>query len=475
MDFKYKASCYDDYECYDDDKFHDECGVYGIYSKDDNVNVAKRTYYGLYALQHRGQESAGIATFDGSEMHCHKDVGLVSDVFSNSALESLKGHSAIGHVRYSTAGDSTVKNAQPIIGKFKLGNIAIAHNGNLTNSDIIKELLEESGCIFQTTIDTEVILNLISRGAKKGILQSVMDSIQAIKGSFAMVILTEHELIGIRDPYGIRPLCIGKVNDSYVLTSESCALNATGAEFIRDVEPGEIVVINDDGVESITFGEKSKLATCSFEYIYFARPDSVIDGISVNNSRYKAGMKLYEVAPVEADIVVGVPDSGMSAAMGYAKASGIPIDMAIIKNKYIGRTFIAPTQEEREASVDVKLNIIRENVVGKRIVLIDDSIVRGTTSKRLVAMLKKAGAAEVHFRVCSPRVKYPCYYGIDTPYRSELIGDKMDQNEIGDVIGADSLVYLSKGDLLKCLGKEKGFCCGCFDGEYPISAPVKIQ
>ncbi len=475
MDFKYKASCYDGYECYDDDKFHDECGVYGIYSKDDNVNVAKRTYYGLYALQHRGQESAGIATFDGNEMHCHKDVGLVSDVFSNSALESLKGHSAIGHVRYSTAGDSTVKNAQPIIGKFKLGNIAIAHNGNLTNSDIIKELLEESGCIFQTTIDTEVILNLISRGAKKGILQSVIDSIQAIKGSFAMVILTEHELIGIRDPYGIRPLCIGKVNDSYVLTSESCALNATGAEFIRDVEPGEIVVINDDGVQSITFGEKSKLATCSFEYIYFARPDSVIDGISVNNSRYKAGMKLYEVAPVEADIVVGVPDSGMSAAMGYAKASGIPIDMAIIKNKYIGRTFIAPTQEEREASVDVKLNIIRENVVGKRIVLIDDSIVRGTTSKRLVAMLKNAGAAEVHFRVCSPRVKYPCYYGIDTPYRSELIGDKMDQNEIGDVIGADSLVYLSKGDLLKCLGKEKGFCCGCFDGEYPISAPVKIQ
>ncbi|MEG0306531.1 MAG: amidophosphoribosyltransferase [Clostridium sp.] len=474
MDFKFKASCYDGYECYDDDKFHDECGVYGIYSKGDKLNVAKRSYYGLYALQHRGQESAGIATFDGKEMYCEKDMGLVSEIFNNNSLDALKGYSAIGHVRYSTAGDSSIKNAQPILGKFKLGNIAIAHNGNLTNSEVIREILEESGCIFQTSIDTEVILNLISRGAKKGILQSVIDAIQVIKGSFAMVILTENELIAIRDPYGIRPLCIGKVNDSYVVSSESCALNATGAEFVRDVEPGEVVVINDDGIRSIKFGEKSKLATCSFEYIYFARPDSVIDGISVNNSRYKAGMKLYEVAPVDADIVVGVPDSGMSAAMGYAKASGIPIDMALIKNKYIGRTFIAPTQEEREASVNVKLNVIRENVIGKKVVLIDDSIVRGTTSKRLVAMLKEAGAAEVHFRVCSPTVLYPCYYGIDTPYRSELIGDKMTESEVGVAIGADSLVYLSKDNLLECLGKDHGFCCGCFDGEYPISAPVKL-
>lgn len=474
MDFKFKASIYDGYECYDEDKFHDECGVYGIYSKKDNLDVAKRTYYGLYALQHRGQESAGVATFDGSDMHCHKDMGLVSEVFSKKILKGLNGHSAIGHVRYSTSGDSSVKNAQPLMGKFKLGNIAIAHNGNLTNADIIKELLEDSGCMFQTSTDTEVIINLISRGSKKGILQSVIDSMQAIKGSFAIVILTENELIGIRDPYGIRPLCLGKVNESYILASESCALNATGAEFIRNVEPGEIVVINEEGVKSIKFGEKSKLATCSFEYIYFARPDSAIDGISVNQSRYKAGIKLYEVAPVEADIVVGVPDSGMSAAMGYAKASGIPIDMALIKNKYIGRTFIAPTQEEREASVNVKLNVIKENVIGKRIVLIDDSIVRGTTSKRLVAMLKEAGAAEVHFRVCSPKVKYPCYYGIDIPYRSQLIGEKMDEKEIGEVIGADSLVYLSKKDLLDCLGSDHGFCCGCFDGEYPISAPVKI-
>ena len=474
MNLEYKSSCYDGYECNDRDKFRDECGVYGIYSKDESVNVAKRTYYGLYALQHRGQESAGITTFDGVNMECHKDMGLVSEVFDKECLTRLKGYSAIGHVRYSTAGDSSLSNAQPVMGRCKLGNISLAHNGNLTNAEIIRELLEESGCIFQTSIDTEVILNLISRGTKKGILHSVIDSIQAIKGAFAIVILTENELIGVRDPYGIRPLCLGKVNGGYVLASESCALSATGAEFVRDIEPGEIVVINDEGLKSIKFGEKSKLATCSFEYIYFARPDSVIDGISVNNSRVKAGMRLYEVAPVDADIVVGVPDSGMSAAMGYAKASGIPIDMALIKNKYIGRTFIAPTQEEREAAVDVKLNVIEENVRGKRIVLIDDSIVRGTTSKRLVAMLRKAGAKEIHFRVCSPRVQYPCYYGIDTPYRSELIGDKMTEKEIGEAIGVDSLVYLSKQDLLDCLGDNQGFCCGCFDGEYPISAPVRI-
>lgn len=474
MNFDYKSSCFDGYECNDLYKFHDECGVYGIYSKDESINVAKRTYYGLYALQHRGQESAGITAYDGKNMECHKAMGLVSEIFNRESLEKLKGYSAIGHVRYSTAGESSVNNAQPIMGKCKLGNISLAHNGNLTNAEIIRELLEESGCIFQTSIDTEVVLNLISRGAKKGILHSVIDSIQAIKGAFAIVILTENELIGVRDPYGIRPLCLGRVSGGYVLASESCALNASGAEFVRDVEPGEVVVINDEGIKSIKFGEKSKLATCSFEYIYFARPDSVIDGISVNNSRVKAGMRLYEVAPVEADIVVGVPDSGMSAAMGYAKASGIPIDMALIKNKYIGRTFIAPTQEERESAVDVKLNVIEENVKGKRIVLIDDSIVRGTTSKRLVAMLRKAGAKEIHFRVCSPRVQYPCYYGIDTPYRSELIGDKMSEYEIGQAIGVDSLIYLAKKDLLDCLGSNQGFCCGCFDGEYPISAPVKI-
>lgn len=464
------------YNNYSPDKFQDECGVYGIFNiGEENLEVAKRTYYGLYALQHRGQESAGIVTCDGDKLICHKDMGLVSEVFDKESLSSLKGNSAIGHVRYSTAGESCAKNAQPIIGEFKLGSIAIAHNGNLTNADIIRELLEDSGCIFQTSIDSEVILYLIARSAKKGILNAILDTMQAIKGSFAMVMLTPNELVGIRDPHGIRPLCIGKIGDSYVLASESCALDATGAEYIRDVEAGEIVVINKEGIKSIKFGEKSTKAVCSFEYIYFARPDSVIDGISVHKSRYEAGKVLYKESPVEADIVVAVPDSGISAAMGYSKASGIPYDVALIKNKYIGRTFIAPSQEERESAVGIKLNVLKENVKGKRVVLIDDSIVRGTTSKILVELLRKAGAKEIHFRVSSPVVRYPCYFGIDTPYRQGLIGANMKVEEIEKLIGADSLRYLSEEGLLSCLKSDCGFCMGCFSGEYPISAPIKKE
>ncbi|WP_291582279.1 amidophosphoribosyltransferase [Clostridium sp. UBA6640] len=461
------------YNNYDPDKFHDECGVYGIFNLGDNLDVARRTYYGLYALQHRGQESSGIVTYNGKKMKCHKDMGLVSEVFNNEILNQLTGHSAVGHVRYSTAGDSSVKNAQPVLGEFKLGNIAIAHNGNLINADIIRELLEDSGCIFQTSIDSEVILNLIARGAKKGILNAVVDTVQAIKGSFGIVILTENELIGVRDPHGIRPLCLGKIGESYVIASESCALDATGAEYVRDIEPGEIVVINNEGIKSINFAEKSIKAICSFEYIYFARPDTIIDGISVHSSRVKAGKKLYEEYPVDADIVVAVPDSGVSAAMGYAKASGIPYEIGLIKNRYIGRTFITPCQEERENAVNVKLNVLKENVEGKKVVLIDDSIVRGTTSKRLVELLRKAGAKEVHFRVCSPVVKFPCYFGIDTPYRKGLIGANMKVEEIREIIGADTLGYLTQKGLLECLGKGEGFCLGCFDGEYPISAPIK--
>ncbi|MEG0774341.1 amidophosphoribosyltransferase [Clostridium sp.] len=463
------------YECFDPDKFHDECGVYGIYSKETGIDVARRTYYGLYALQHRGQESAGIVTYDREKMKCHKNMGLVSEVFSNDILNNLTGNAAIGHVRYSTAGDSILKNAQPVLGEFKLGSIAIAHNGNLINADILRELLEDSGCVFQTSIDSEVILNLIARGAKKGIMQSIVDTVQAIKGSFGIVILTESELIGVRDSYGIRPLCLGEINGNYIIASESCAIDATGGTFIRDIEPGEIVVINDEGIKSIKLGEKAKCATCSFEYIYFARPDSIIDGISVNGSRVMAGEKLFEEYPVDADIVVGVPDSGISAAMGFSKASKIPFEMGLIKNKYIGRTFIAPSQQEREDAVNVKLNVLKESVKGKSVVLIDDSIVRGTTSKRLVELLKNAGAKEVHFRVCSPVVKYPCYFGIDTPYRDALIGAQMNVEEIKEAIGADSLGYLTMEGLLQCLGKDTGFCMGCFHGEYPISAQVKLS
>ncbi|MBC2579213.1 amidophosphoribosyltransferase [Clostridium sp. DJ247] len=459
---------------FEEDKIKDECGVFGIFSED-NLDVSSITYYGLYALQHRGQESAGIVVSDGKELKCHKDMGLVTDAFDEKILSDLKGTAAIGHVRYSTTGSSTVNNAQPIIVKYKLGSIAIAHNGNLVNADVIRELLEDGGCIFQTSIDSEVILNLIARGAKKGIESAVVDSIQAVKGSYAIVILTEDKLIGVRDPNGIRPLCIGKINNSYILCSESCALDSVGAEFVRDVDPGEIVIIDKEGIRSINFAERTKCETCAFEYIYFARPDSTIDSINVHNSRVRAGKKLYEECPAEADVVIGVPDSGISAAVGYAEASGIPYDVGFVKNKYVGRTFIAPSQELRERAVSVKLNPLKVNIDGKRVVIIDDSIVRGTTSRRLVDSLRKAGAKEVHFRVSSPVVKYPCYFGLDTGYRNELIGANSTLEEIRQEIGADSLGYISIDGLLESLNKDKGFCVGCFGGVYPVSAPMEVS
>lgn len=458
----------------EEDKFKEECGVFGIYSKD-ALETPSITYYGLYALQHRGQESAGIAVSNGEEIECHKGMGLVSDVFSHKTLETMNGSIAIGHVRYSTTGDSSVNNAQPLIVKYKLGKIAIAHNGNLVNADIIKELLEDCGCIFQTSIDSEVILNLIARGARRGMERAVVDSIQAIKGSYAIVLMTEDKLIGVRDPNGIRPLCIGKINESYILCSESCALDAVGAEFIRDVKPGEIVIIDENGLKSISFIEKIKHETCAFEYIYFARPDSIIDGINVYSSRLEAGKQLYNESPVDADIVIGVPDSGLQAAMGYSRASGIPYETGFIKNKYVGRTFIAPSQEVRERAVAVKLNPLKVNVEGKKVILIDDSIVRGTTSRRLVESLRKAGAIEVHFRAASPVVKYPCYFGIDTPYRKELIGAQYDIENIRKEIGADSLAYLSIEGLISSLGGKNKFCLGCFNGIYPVAAPIEVD
>jgi amidophosphoribosyltransferase len=456
----------------DEDKFKEECGVFGIFAKG-NLDVSSITYYGLYALQHRGQESAGIAVSDNERIECHKDMGLVADVFKQEKLKAMKGSIAIGHVRYSTTGASNVTNAQPIMVKYKLGNIAIAHNGNLVNADVIRELLEDGGCIFQTSIDSEVILNLISRGAKRGIERAVVDAIQAVKGSYAIVLLTEDKLIGVRDPNGIRPLCIGKIGDSYILCSESCALDAVGAELVRDVRPGEIVIIDKDGLKSISFAERIRPETCAFEYIYFARPDSIIDGINVYSSRIEAGRQLSKENPVEADIVIGVPDSGIQAAMGYAKASGVPYDTGFIKNKYVARTFISPSQELRERAVSVKLNPLKVNVEGKRVILIDDSIVRGTTSRRLVELLRKAGATEVHFRAASPVVKYPCYFGIDTPYRKELIGAQQDIDSIREEIGSDSLAYLSIEGLLAALGGKNKFCLGCFNGVYPVAAPIE--
>lgn len=456
------------------DKLKEECGVFGIFANK-NIDVSHLTYYGLYALQHRGQESAGIAVCNDGNIDVHKGMGLVTDVFDNDSLDKMVGNAAIGHVRYSTTGGSCANNAQPIVNEFELGSIALAHNGNLVNTDIIRELLQYGGTSFETSIDTEVVLKLIAKNAKKGIENAVADAIQAIKGSFAIVILTEDKLIGVRDPNGIRPLCIGKFDESYVMCSETCALDAVGAEFVRDVNPGEIVIIDKEGIRSINFAEKTKCETCVFEYIYFARPDSVIDGISVYKSRVLAGEELYREAPAEADIVIGVPDSGLAAAAGYAKASGIPYGIGLIKNRYVGRTFISPTQELREKAVAVKLNPLKVNIEGKRVVIIDDSIVRGTTSKKLVDILRKAGAKEIHFRVSSPIIKYPCYFGINIASRNELIGGHKTVEEIREFIGADSLGYLSKESLLKSLGEKNNFCLGCLRGVYPVSAPMEVE
>ena len=456
------------------DKFKDECGVFGVYSNSP-MDVSGMTYYGLYALQHRGQESAGIAVGNGTEVDIHKGLGLITEAFTKDDLNRLKGHIAIGHVRYSTTGSTKVENAQPLLASSKLGHIAMAHNGNLVNADVIRDLLEDGGHVFHTTIDSEVIATLIARGAKRGIERAVVDAIQAVRGSFAMVIATKDKLIGARDPHGIRPLCIGKVDDAYVMSSESCALDAVGAEFVRDVEPGEVVVIDENGIRSIKYSENTLCQTCAFEYIYFARPDSIIDGLDVQVTRVKAGEELYREHPIEADIVSAVPDSGIPAAIGYARASGIPYDTAFVKNRYVGRTFITPSQEIREKAVAVKLNPLKVNIKGKRVILIDDSIVRGTTSKHLVDSLRRAGAKEVHFLVASPVVKFPCYFGIDTPYRSELIGANHSIEEMADMIGADSLGYLSMDGMYNTFKGKEGFCVGCFNGVYPVSTPIETS
>jgi len=463
--------------------FHDECGVTGIYGAE---NAAALSYFALTSLQHRGQESAGIAVSDGSKIKLHKGMGLVSDVFEQGHFEALDGSIAVGHVRYATAGGRTIENAQPFMNSFKNGSIALAHNGQLVNHTKMREVLEDYGSTFSSTSDSEVILKLIVRKFiengghlgtpntddnsegknQKRFIEAVVQTANMIKGSFALCIMTENMLIGVRDPDGIRPLCIGTAGDAYVLASESCAIDAVNGKFVRDVEPGEIVVINKDGLQSIKYAQEKK-RTCIFEYVYFARPDSVIDGISVQEMRYRMGEVLAQEAAVEADVVIGVPDSGLGAAMGYARESGIPYGMGIIKNKYIGRTFIAPTQKERENMVFVKLNAIRSDLEGKRVIVIDDSIVRGTTSRRLVQILRRAGAKEVHFRVSSPPVKFPCHLGIDTPSKNELISSTHELEEIRKEIGADSLAFISLEGMIKAFGDDS-FCKGCFNGEYPV-------
>ncbi len=452
-----------------DDKLHEECGVVGVFSENSEI-TSQLVYYGLFALQHRGQESAGIAINIGGGIEYRKNMGLVTEVFTDDIIKKLKGGIAIGHVRYSTTGDSLAENAQPLVVKCKGTTLALAHNGNLVNAIALKELLEDSGVIFQSSTDTEVVANLLSRNYHGDMIKSVKNVSEIIKGAFAFVIMTEKELIGVRDPFGLRPLCIGKRSDGYVMASESCAVSAMGAEFVRDVEPGEIVVINEKGIESIKSSKYAKRRSCIFEFVYFARPDSTIDGINVYQARFNAGRLLAKEAPVEADLVFSVPDSGTPAAIGYAQELGIPYGLGLIKNRYAKRTFIEPKQELREQGVKIKLSVLKEIVKGKRVVMVDDSIVRGTTSRRIVQMIKEAGATEVHVRVASPPITHSCFFGIDTPFRRYLIGAIKTVEEIREFIKADSLHYLSLKGLIKSTGDDN-FCIACLNGDYPMEVP----
>ena len=437
---------------------------------------AEAAYYGLFALQHRGQESAGIAISRGGKIDYHKDMGLVAEVFKNE-IEKLSGaQAAIGHVRYSTTGDSQLANAQPLVISSRKGQIALAHNGNLINAKELRDDLEDAGAIFQTSIDTEVIASLIAKHREENIVEAIQKTMEMLRGSYALVIMTDDMVIGVRDPKGIRPLALGKLDNSFVFASESCAFDTIGAEFVRDLRPGEIVVVDKKGLKSYQGAHANETALCIFEYVYFARPDSDIDGISVHKARERAGARLAMAYPVDADIVAGVPDSARPAAMGYADKSGIPYKKALAKNRYVGRTFIQPGQGKREIGVNVKLNPLKRNVRGKRVILVDDSIVRGTTSKRIVEMLKLAGAKEVHMQISSPPIKFPCFFGIDTPSHDQLIGAKNSVEEIRRLIGADSLNYLSIEDLLKTVeGAACNFCVGCFNGEYPENVESMLK
>lgn len=462
------------------DKLGEECGVFGIYDFDGN-DVASTIYYGLFALQHRGQESCGIAVSDTNgpkgKVLSAKEMGLLNENFTPDTLEKLKGDIGVGHVRYSTAGSSTRENAQPLVLNYVKGILGLAHNGNLINALELRHELEYSGAIFQTTIDSEVIAYHIARERLNSgtVEEAVGRAMQKIKGAYSLVVMSPRKLIGARDPYGFRPLCIGKRDNAYILASETCALDTIGATFIRDVEPGEIVTISPEkGIisDKSMCLPKEQHARCVFEYIYFARPDSHIDGVSVYDSRILAGKYLAMDSPVEADLVVGVPESGNCAALGYSMQSGIPYGQAFVKNTYVGRTFIKPKQKSRESSVQVKLNVIKEAVKDKRIIMIDDSIVRGTTSDRIVKMLREAGAKEVHMRVSSPPFLWPCYFGTDVPAREQLIAYNRTVHEICEIIGADSLGYLEL-DRLDEIANHMGICKGCFTGQYPMEPPTE--
>ena len=457
------------------DKWHEECGVFGIYDR--TLDIARYVYWGLFALQHRGQESAGLAVTDGTQIELTKNMGLLTEAIRS--LPRLPGHMGVGHVRYSTTGSNNPRNIQPLVVQFKDEHIAVAHNGNLTNALEIRRDLEEQGSIFQTSMDSEVIINLIARSHAATMEERIVEACNRIQGAFSLVINTNDYLIGLRDPNGYRPLCLGKTNAGYVLASETCALDAIKAEFIRDIEAGEMVIIDDSGVRSRMYAPADAIdkKVCVFEYIYFARSDSNIDGQSVYESRLAMGRELARETQYDADLVMAIPDSGTTAALGYARASGIPFAEGLIKNRYSGRTFIKPNQEERELAVRMKLNPVEEVVKGKRVVLIDDSIVRGTTSGLIVKMLKEAGAKEVYMCVSSPAILYPCHYGIDTSVRKELIAATKSIEEIRAYIKADKLHYLTQEGLDRAIANVDGkhMCFACFDGSYAVAVPPEEE
>lgn len=452
------------------DKMHEECGVFGIFGHPEAANL---TYLGLYALQHRGQEGAGICSSDGKQMYLEKSMGLIADIFSEKRLKKLPGHIAVGHNRYATAGSSILKNVQPIVANFSMGALALAHNGNLVNAHELKKSLEAEGAIFQSTSDSEVIVHLIAHSKGESFNDRVIQAMREVNGAFSLLILREKELIAVRDPYGVRPLCLGMVDGAYVVASETCALDLISAKYIRDIEPGEMVVISDDGLTSHKALTSPRRAFCIFEFIYFSRPDSnIFGGQNVNSLRKEFGRQLARESGIEADLVIPVPDSGVPAALGFSEESGIPFDFGLIRNHYIGRTFIEPKQSIRHFGVKIKLNPVRHLIEGKRVVVIDDSIVRGTTSKKIVKMLREnGGAKEVHLRISSPPTIMPCFYGIDTPTRHELIASSHDVEETRKYVTADTLSYLSIEGLLSKVNDSAEYCTACFTNDYPIHFP----
>jgi amidophosphoribosyltransferase len=457
------------------DKRHEECGVFGIF--DHTIDIPRHVYWGLFALQHRGQESAGMAFSDGDGIRSFRGMGLVSNVF-NEGIPEVDCQIGIGHVRYSTTGSNNPVNVQPLTVYTAKGQIALAHNGNLTNTRVLREEMDQSGTTFQTTMDSEIIVNLISRSRRATIEEQITESMNRLGGAYALVIMTSNKLIGVRDPYGFRPLCLGRTESGgWVLSSETCGLDAIGAEFVRDVEPGEMVVISDDGVKSMFFAKASRKQLCIFEYIYFARPDSVLDGQDVYQARLEMGRQMARETKYEADLVISVPDSGNTAAIGYAMESGIPFNHGLIKNKYMGRTFIKPNQKQRETAVRMKLNVVKSVVKGKRIIMVDDSIVRGTTSGIICKLLREAGATAVYMCVSAPPIMYPCFYGIDTSVRKELIAATHTVDQIKEYIGVDKLHFISLDGVCRAVSKipTSDMCLACFNNDYPTDVPVSTE